>query len=181
MQLMAQIWNIRFNRDDDVKFPFDKRYIMTVYLALDLGQLINWLALSIFVFKMETVRNRLTSSSFKIFKEKEKINQIIKIICISFLVIYCVFILIIETIDIIDIEKKIEEENLLVKILDDAFRILKFIQDLYLYFLFIRAFMYFFKQKTQNVGKVSKFNIRILCMTLALMIMSFSHSFIAFL
>ena len=65
LQLTVHIWHFRFNLDTDN--PAEKRYIMIVYLAIDLGQAINWIALSIFVFKMETIRKRLKCSSFKEF------------------------------------------------------------------------------------------------------------------
>ena len=48
--------------------------------------------------------------------------------------------------------------------------------DLCLYLLFIRDFLYFFKQKKLKTGHVSRFNYLILAIVFALMLLSFLHS-----
>ena len=55
----------------------------------------------------------------------------------------------------------------------------KFVLDLCLYLLFIRDFLYFFRQKRAKTGHVTRFNYLILTIVFTLMLLSFVHSVFA--
>jgi hypothetical protein len=57
--------------------------------------------------------------------------------------------------------------------------VVKFLLDLCLYWLFIKDFLYFFRQKRAKTGHVTRFNYLILALVFALMLFSFAHSVFA--
>jgi len=65
-------------------------------------------------------------------------------------------------------------------VLNNIFRVLKFCLDLYLYWLFTRDFLYFYKLKKERADQMTRFNIFILIWAFVLMSLSFAHSFLAF-
>jgi hypothetical protein len=142
---------------------------------------VNWISLSIFVFKMESIRHRLSSPSFQEFIAKQKRTQLIKYVFISFLASYCVFASIVDGIDIYTLKDELSLYKIsAVVVINDTFRGFKFLIDLCLYWIFTRCFLFFFKQKKEKTGEITRFNIFILCMTFTLMLITFAHSVIAF-
>ena len=96
-----------------------------------------------------------------------------------FLALYFLYVAVLETIGVINLEKKYDD--LLSRIITNIFTVLKFTLDVYLYWLFSRDFLYFYKLFKEKVEIVTRFNIFILVWAFTLMLLSFSHSLYAFL
>ena len=95
-----------------------------------------------------------------------------------FLALYFLYVAVLETIGVINLEQKYDD--LLSRIMMNIFTVLKFTLDVYLYWLFSRDFLYFYKLFKEKVEIVTRFNIFILVWAFTLMLLSFSHSLFVF-
>ena len=149
-----------------------------MYLVLDISELVNWISLSIFVFKMESIRIRLQNTTMKDFQKNRMRNKKLKRASILFLIIYCLYAIGIETNRIINLP---DFDPLPIRIVNNIFRVLKFMQDMWLYWLFSRDFIFFFRLKvSKNENEnITPFNIIIMSFAFILMLLSMAHSFFA--
>ena len=117
------------------------------FSMINMTQILVWISLSIFVFKMQAVSNKLQSETPEEFAEKELINRKKMIITVVALSIYLVFCTIY---DIITDDAHQREQPYIT--IDGILRVSKFIIDVYLYISFVRLYIYFFKLKKEQLN-----------------------------
>jgi hypothetical protein len=114
-------------------------------ILIDITEIFVWISLSIFVFKMQAVRNKLTSETPEEFNSKENFNNRVKMVTIGLLVIYMVASTVIDSIYWNDSDKEVSPYIYY----DGVLRVTKFIIDVYLYIMFAWLYIYFFKLKNE--------------------------------
>lgn len=156
-------------------------------ILINITDILTWISLSIFVFKMQAVRNKLTSETPEEFRSKENLNNRASKVTIGILVIYIIVSTVIDSIYREDKEKQSSPYIYF----DGVFRVTKFIIDVYLYIMFARLYIYFFKLKndqkkasTSNDQRkifLSPLNWIIFLWGIFLMLFSFYHSLLSIL
>jgi hypothetical protein len=109
---------------------------------INFTEILVWLSLTVFVFKMQSVRNKLIAEVPEDFEKRELINKRSRIAVFSILFIYMVATTVLDL-----VFSKDEQERFPYKAYDGVMRVSKFLVDLYLYFMFIVLYIYFFKLK----------------------------------
>jgi hypothetical protein len=130
--LTSQILRIDFEGDsipDKIK-----RFIYRFYIALDFGEVLLWILLSIFVLKMQSVKLRLKCENLSEFSSSIKSHRLKKNASIVFMSIYALFVIITP---IVTNTNNPELTSNFIRILAISIRSAKFLLDFWLYSLFI--------------------------------------------
>jgi hypothetical protein len=133
---------------------------------IDISEILIWISITIFVFKMQSVKNKLVAESPQIYNKTEKNTNRIRNGIIIFLIIYMLGIC---TTDIVFVGSGNDDlrptwDTLYTKI-DAVIRIIKFALDVVLFSIFLQLYLFFFgllKQKLDLSQKqLTRFNLLI--------------------
>ncbi|TNV83357.1 hypothetical protein FGO68_gene8979 [Halteria grandinella] len=156
----------------DQEFDSNLYFEKGLPILLNICELLSWISLSLFVFEMKTIRNRLETESHQDFQVKEKSNRKFRMCTIGFLLFYGITI----TLGAI-LEHEISDWLV---ITDMILRSLKFIVDLYLFWLFITNFVYFVRLKKERLEakerNFSSKNVFIIGWTVTLLVLCLYQS-----
>jgi hypothetical protein len=130
---------------------------------IDISEILIWISITIFVFKMQSVKNKLVAESPQIYNKTEKNTNRIRNCIIIFLIIYMLGIC---TTDIVFVGSGNDDlrptwDTLYTKI-DAVIRIIKFALDVVLFSIFLQLYLFFFgllKQKLDlSQRQLTRFN-----------------------
>jgi hypothetical protein len=133
---------------------------------IDISEILIWISITIFVFKMQSVKNKLVAESPQIYNKTEKNTNRIRNCIIIFLIIYMLGIC---TTDIVFVGSGNDDlrptwDTLYTKI-DAVIRIIKFALDVVLFSIFLQLYLFFFgllKQKLDlSQRQLTRFNLLI--------------------
>jgi hypothetical protein len=133
---------------------------------IDISEILIWISITIFVFKMQSVKNKLVAESPQIYNKTEKNTNRIRNGIIIFLIIYMLGIC---TTDIVFVGSGNDDlrptwDTLYTKI-DAVIRIIKFALDVVLFSIFLQLYLFFFgllKQKLDlSQRQLTRFNLLI--------------------
>jgi hypothetical protein len=133
---------------------------------IDISEILIWISITIFVFKMQSVKNKLVAESPQIYNKTEKNTNRIRNGIIIFLIIYMLGIC---TTDIVFVGSGNDDlrptwDTLYTKI-DAVIRIIKFALDVVLFSIFLQLYFFFFgllKQKLDlSQRQLTRFNLLI--------------------
>jgi hypothetical protein len=131
---------------------------------IDISEILIWISITIFVFKMQSVKNKLVAESPQIYNKTEKNTNRIRNGIIIFLIIYMLGIC---TTDIVFVGSGNDDlrptwDKLYTKI-DAVIRIIKFALDVVLFSIFLQLYLFFFgllKQKLDlSQRQLTRFNL----------------------
>lgn len=163
MRFLSMVFHEIFDQSMDSNFYFVK----ALPIILNICELLTQISLSLFVFEMQTIRNRLQTDSPQEFKAKERSNRISRVIVLGYLLFYGA------TVTLGDILE--QEISSPVVIADIILRCIKFIADAFLLWLFTKNFIYFVRLKRERLEARDKqftvLNLVIIGWTVALMLL----------
>lgn len=79
-----------FHEINDQEYVKNPYFDLTLPIILNACEILTWISLSLFVFKMKTIQNRLKTDNSKDFQYSERKNKVTKWVIIGFLVFYII-------------------------------------------------------------------------------------------